>query len=140
MRQYGHKGTENTCSTAMYYDPDIYPDDTLKAFNEYIQMYELRYDAQYPDPPKVLLDAAIERWKLTAGAKDMKIDHEQHNAIRKNGVPKTKSRKCLGCFRRKGCMKIGKSQNQTSTNERRQVGQILFPKCRCTTGRKKTSP
>ena len=82
MRQYGHKGTENTCSTAMYYDPDIYPDDTLKAFNEYIQMYELPYDAQYPDPLKVLLDAAIERWKLTAGAKDMKIDHEQHDAIR----------------------------------------------------------
>ena len=82
----------------MYFDPDIYPDDTLKAFNEYIQMYEIRYDAQYPDPPKVLLDAAIERWKLTAEAKDMKIDHEQHDAIREEWRSKDKVSKMLWLF------------------------------------------
>jgi hypothetical protein len=52
--------SENTHSTALYFDPDIYPDNTLKAINKYIQLYELRYDAQYPDPPKVSLDAVLE--------------------------------------------------------------------------------
>jgi hypothetical protein len=31
--------SKNTRSTTLYIDPDIYPDDTLKAFNEYIQLY-----------------------------------------------------------------------------------------------------
>lgn len=48
----------------LYFDPDLHPDDTLKAFNEFIQDFELRYDATNPDPPKVSLDSALERWKL----------------------------------------------------------------------------
>ena len=51
-------------ATTLYFDPDLHPDDTLQSFNEFIQRFELRYDAQYPDPPKVSLDAAIEDWKL----------------------------------------------------------------------------
>jgi hypothetical protein len=74
--------SENRRSTALYFDPNSYSDDTLKAFNEYIQQYELRYDAQYPHPSKVSLDAAIERWKLTTEAKDVKIDLEQYDTIR----------------------------------------------------------
>ncbi len=64
----------------------------------YIQLYELRYDAQYPDPPKVSLDAAIERWKLTAEAKDTKIDLEQYDAIREEWWSKDKVSKMLGMF------------------------------------------
>ena len=128
--------SENTRSTALYFVPDIYPDDTLKAFNEYIQLYELRYDAQYPDPPKV-----SQRWKLTAEAKDMKIDLEQYDAIREEWWSKDEVSKMLGMLsHQKGCMKIGKWQNQTTTNERRQVGQILCPKCRSTISQQKTSP
>ena len=54
----------NIRPNTLCFDPNIHPDDTLKCFNEFIQSYELRYDAEYPDPPKVSLDAAIERWKF----------------------------------------------------------------------------
>ena len=48
---------EPRSNTQVYFDPDDYPNDTLKSF-------ELRYNAQYPDLPKVSLDAAINRWKI----------------------------------------------------------------------------
>ena len=48
----------------LFFDPDDHPENTLKAFQEFIQRFELRYDALYPDPPKVSLEAAIERWKI----------------------------------------------------------------------------
>ena len=51
-------------ASQLHFDPDLHPDDTLKAFNEFIQDFELRYDATNPDPPKVSLDSALERWKL----------------------------------------------------------------------------
>ena len=49
---------------SLYFDPDLHPDDTLKSFVEFVQEYELRYSATYPDPPKVSLDASIQRWKF----------------------------------------------------------------------------
>ena len=45
----------------VFYDPDQHLEDTLKAFEEFTQVFELRYEAQYPDPPRVSLDAAVER-------------------------------------------------------------------------------
>jgi hypothetical protein len=39
-------------SQQLFFDPDKHPEDTLKAFQEFIQTFELRYHAQYPDPPK----------------------------------------------------------------------------------------
>ena len=48
----------------LYFDPDDHPDSTLKAFIEFKAEFVLRYDACYPDPPKVSLDSAIQRWKL----------------------------------------------------------------------------
>ena len=50
-------------SQQLFFDPDQYPEDTLKAFEEFTQLFELGYDAQFPDPPKVSMDAAIDRWK-----------------------------------------------------------------------------
>ena len=44
------------------------------------------------------LDAAIERWKLTAEAKDTKIDLEQYDAIREEWWSKDKVSKMLGMF------------------------------------------
>ena len=52
---------------SLYFDLDLHPDDTLKAFVEFTQDYELRYNAMYPDPPRVFLDAAIQRWKTGKG-------------------------------------------------------------------------
>ena len=48
----------------LFCNPDQHPEDTLKAFEEFIQLFKLRYDAQFPDPPKVSMDAAIDRWKV----------------------------------------------------------------------------
>ena len=50
-------------STAVFY-PEQHPENSTKALEEFIRTFELRYDAQYPDPPKISLDAAIERWKF----------------------------------------------------------------------------
>ena len=46
----------------VFFDPDTYPEETLKAFEEFIDTFELRYDAQFPDPPKVSMDSALQRW------------------------------------------------------------------------------
>ena len=48
----------------IFFDPDEHPEDTLKAFEEFIKVFSLRYEAQYPDPPKVSLESAIQRWKV----------------------------------------------------------------------------
>ena len=45
----------------LFLDPDDHPENTLKAFQEFIQHFEFCYDALYPDLPKVLLEDAIER-------------------------------------------------------------------------------
>ena len=44
----------------LFFDPDEHPESTLKAFQEFVQRFNLRYDALYPDPPKVSLEAAVE--------------------------------------------------------------------------------
>ena len=54
---------ESQAST-LFFDPDKFPDNTLKAFAEFVEDFELRYDANFPDPPKVSLDSALERWKM----------------------------------------------------------------------------
>ena len=46
----------------LFFDPTAHPDETLKAFDDFTQAFELRYEAQFPDPPKVSLDAALNRW------------------------------------------------------------------------------
>ena len=51
---------EPQSSQNLFFDPDQHPEGTLKAFEKFTQMFQLRYNAQYPEPPKVSLDAAIE--------------------------------------------------------------------------------
>ena len=48
----------------LFFDPDKHPEDTLKAFDKFTQAFELRHEAQFPDPHKVSIYAAIERWKF----------------------------------------------------------------------------
>ena len=45
----------------LFLDPDDHPENTLKAFQEFIQHFEFCYDALYPDLPKVSLEDAIEQ-------------------------------------------------------------------------------
>ena len=80
----------------LHFDPDLHPDDTLKAFNEFIQSFYLRYEAQYPDPPKVSIDAAIERWKLAN--EEAKPTLEQYDTLRNEWRSKDRVAKFLGMF------------------------------------------
>ena len=47
----------------LFFDPDDHPENTLKAFQEFIQRL-LCDDALYPDLRKVLLEAAFEQWGI----------------------------------------------------------------------------
>ena len=47
------------------FDPDQHLDQTLKAFNCFIECFKLRHDAGYPDPPRISMEAALQRWKIT---------------------------------------------------------------------------
>ena len=51
-------------SHQLFFYPTEHPDNTLKAFTEFIQTFQLRYTAQFPDPPKTSLDTALHRWKI----------------------------------------------------------------------------
>jgi len=48
----------------LFFDPDSYPNDTLKQFIAFSKRFELRYKAQYPHPPKAIMDSVMERWKI----------------------------------------------------------------------------
>lgn len=61
-----------TYSSFMIFDPDHHPDH---------HPFELRYPATFPDPLKVSLDIAIERWKLTQ-EDDTKPTIQQYHQIR----------------------------------------------------------
>ena len=87
---------EFTGTPKLYFDPDQHPEETLKAFNEFAQDFLLRYEANHPDPPKVSMDAAIQRWK---------IDHDnanptmaQFDAIKEAWQTKDKVAKFVGLY------------------------------------------
>ena len=85
----------------LYFDPNDHPDETLKAFDDFTQMFELRYDAQFPDPPKVSLDAAIQRWKVenTVQGQQAPIPTlEQYDNLVSSWRSRDKVAKCLGLF------------------------------------------
>ena len=82
--------------STLYFDPDCHPDDTLKAFNEFVQDFELRYDAKFPDPPKVSLESAIERWKFIH--EDQKPNLEVYDQIVSEWKGRDKVAKFLGIY------------------------------------------
>ena len=86
---------------SLFFDPDEHPDNTLKAFNEFTQMFELRYNAQYTDPPKVSIESAIERWKLINATQiqpNPKPSIVQYDLIRAEWRSKDRVTKFLGMF------------------------------------------
>ena len=86
---------------SLFFDPDEHPDNTLKAFNEFTQMFELRYNAQYTDPPKVSIESAIERWKLINATEiqpNPKPTVVQYDQIRAEWRSKDRVTKFLGMF------------------------------------------
>ena len=55
---------DEACSH-IHFDPNKHLENTVKAFQEFLQCFQPWYDALYPDPPKVSLETAIERWKIS---------------------------------------------------------------------------
>ena len=41
------------------FNPDRFPNATLKTFNQFIEKYEFWYEAQYPERPKHPIEASI---------------------------------------------------------------------------------
>ena len=60
---------EEACS-CLFFDPNEHPENMLKAFQEFIQCFQLQYDTLYPDTPKVSLESAIEWWKITTATQE----------------------------------------------------------------------
>ena len=63
-RKSNFKHNGKSQASTLLFDPDKFPDNTLKAFAEFVEDFELRYEANFPDPPKDSLDSAVERWKM----------------------------------------------------------------------------
>ena len=80
------------CSTNVYFDPDVHPDNTLKAFSDFAKRFELRYEAAYPDPPKTSIDAALSRWKVINAEKEFNV--EEYDAIVESWRGKDMVKKC----------------------------------------------
>ena len=92
---------EPRSSQLLYFDSDKHPETTLKAFNEFCDTFVLRYNALYPDPPKVSIDAALTRWKFentTRDIDDPKPTLAQYDEIRNAWRSKDKVTKFLGLF------------------------------------------
>lgn len=85
----------------LFFDPNEYPQDTLKAFVEFTKKFQLGYDAKYPDPPNVSMDAALERWKFEHTTTDVPQPRptlQDYDEIRENWRQKDKVVKFLGFF------------------------------------------
>ena len=80
----------------LQFDPDKHPHATLKAFNDFIEQYEFRYEAQYPEPSKHILENAVTKWKSEHG--DVNPTAAQQITIWNTVVSKDKVRKLLGFF------------------------------------------
>ena len=63
---------------------------------EFAQDFELRYAASYPDPPKVSLDSAIQRWKLINDKKELSL--ADYDSIVKEWTGRDMVAKCLGIY------------------------------------------
>jgi len=88
----------------LFFDPDEHPDQTLKAFEEFILDFSLRYEALYPDPPKVSLESAIQRWKYKQ---------------------KTRCQSSLECTHQEGFTRTGSMPRRMKPLEKILLGRVL---------------
>ena len=90
-----------TPSTTLWFDPDEHPKECLKAFENFCKTFDRRYQAQYPDPPKTSMDAAIQRWKvehITPTDADPALTLNDFDAIRDKWISRDKVTKLIGMF------------------------------------------
>ena len=66
-----------------------------------MELFALRYNAQFPDPPKVSLDSALERWKIVNATErnpNLRPTLDQYDNINKDWQVKDRLAKFLGMF------------------------------------------
>jgi len=88
----------NSTLPTLFFDPDKHPDSTLKAFNDFIESFELRYRALYPEPPKVSLEAAISRWQLCQEDEKSRLSADEYDKIKEELQSSDRVAKMLGMF------------------------------------------
>ena len=86
----------------IFFNPDKHPNDTWKAFKQFCNRFELRYSAQFTDPPKTALDSAIQRWKLehppTEHVANPMPTVDEFDAMKEQWKSRDKIAKVLGMF------------------------------------------
>ena len=73
----------------------------MKRFNDFCDAFTLRYNALYPDPPKVSMDAALSRWKIlhtTTENTNPNPGIAEYDTLRNDWRSKDKVTKFLGLF------------------------------------------
>ena len=60
----------------LQFSQDRFPHAALKAFNEFVEQYEFRYEVHYPDPPKHAIEACITKWTATTKKEPAHTDVE----------------------------------------------------------------
>ena len=93
----------------LQFNQDRFPHTTLKAFNEFIEQYEFRYEAQYPEPPKHAIEACITKWTATTKREPTYTDME---FIKNTRISKGKIKSFLGFLQQLDLSKIGRLLNQ----------------------------
>ena len=91
---------DEACSRLLF-DHSKHLKNTLKAFQEFFQCFQLLYDALYPDPSKVSLEVAIERWKIsqaTAENPSLKPNLEKFDEICEDTKSRDEISKFLGMY------------------------------------------
>ena len=88
----------NSTLPTLFFDSDKHPDSTLKAFNDFIESFELRYKALYPEPPKVSLEAAISRWQLCQEDEKKRLSADEYDEIKEELQSSDRVTKMLDMF------------------------------------------
>ena len=101
---------------SLQFNPDHHPHSTLKAFNDFVEQFEFRYEAQYPEPPRTVMDNATIAWKSEHNDTDPTT--AQKMALRLDLVSKDKVRKLLGFFATNRLQQDWKAAEPVEANRR----------------------
>ena len=89
-------------SEKIYFDPNQHANDTWKAFKTFCNRFNLRYNAQFTDPPKTAMDSALQRWHLlnppTEQVPNPRPTADQFDNMKEQWKSKDKVAKVLGLF------------------------------------------
>ena len=89
-------------SETIFFDPAKHPNNTWKSFRSFCIRFELRYSAQFTDPPKTAIDSALQRWTLehpaAQGEPEVKPTVQVFDRLKEEWKAKDKVAKVLGMF------------------------------------------